>query len=98
MCVARKVDIQDWDKLLDEVTLAYNNAINKSSGFSPFEMMFGNQPTLPIDRATGIPLISEDGQSDLIRMNGNLNRAEASEKYRAKQLPNSTHNWGTRYY
>ena len=58
MCVDRKVDIHDWDKLLDEATLAYNNAVNKSSGFSPFEMMFGNQPILPIDRATGIPLIS----------------------------------------
>ena len=64
--------------------------MNKSSGFSPFEMMFGNQPTLPIDQATGIPIISEEGHSDLIRMNGDLNRAEASEKYRAKQLPNST--------
>ena len=90
MCVDRKVDIHDWDKLLDEATLAYNNAVNKSSGFSPFEMMFSNQPTLPIDRVTGIPLISEDGHSDLIRMNGDLNRAEASKKYRAKQLPNTT--------
>ena len=33
MCQSRSVPITDWDILFDEATLAYNNTVNKSTGF-----------------------------------------------------------------
>ena len=50
MCQARSVPVEDWDLLLDEATLAYNNTVNKSRGFSPFRRLFGRRAILPIDR------------------------------------------------
>ena len=40
---------QNWKAHLKTLTFAYNSTINKSTGFSPFFLMFGREPTLPID-------------------------------------------------
>jgi len=38
-----------WDECLDACTFAYNTAEHESTKFSPFELMFGRKPLLPVD-------------------------------------------------
>lgn len=38
-----------WDEFLDTCVYAYNTSAHESSGFSPFELMFGRKAILPID-------------------------------------------------
>lgn len=38
-----------WDEKLSEVVYAYNTAIQESTKYSPFEVMFGRKAKLPID-------------------------------------------------
>ena len=39
----------NWDVQLNRLTYAYNTAIHKTTGFTPFELMFGRMAKLPID-------------------------------------------------
>lgn len=42
-------DQDDWDQLLDPILFAYRTSIQSSSKFSPFFLMYGRRPRLPID-------------------------------------------------
>ena len=39
----------DWDTKLDKLSFAYNTAVHAMKKLSPFELMFGRIPKLPID-------------------------------------------------
>ena len=52
----------DWDTKLDELSFAYNTAVHAVTKFSPFEMMFGRIPKLPID------LVYDQTDSDELRV------------------------------
>lgn len=41
----------DWDDYLDMLELGFNSAVQASTGKSPYEMLYGMQPRLPIDVA-----------------------------------------------
>src|SRR4051812_30294515 len=41
--------IRQWDLLLPQVEFAYNNSINRTTGCSPFEIVYGVMPTTPLD-------------------------------------------------
>ena len=45
-----------WRDFVKPLTHAYNCTRNDVTGFSPYELMFGRQPRLPIDIAFGLPL------------------------------------------
>ena len=38
---------QDWDEYVHITTFAFNTAIHSSIGYSPYEILFGQKPTLP---------------------------------------------------
>lgn len=39
----------NWDDYIDPVVFAYNTSKHKTTQFSPFELLFGRSPQLPID-------------------------------------------------
>ncbi|CAF3126930.1 unnamed protein product [Rotaria sp. Silwood2] len=50
----------DWDQQLPFVTFNYNTTIHTTSGFIPFEMMYGRLPILPFDQQDPIVKLTQD--------------------------------------
>ncbi len=43
-------DQQNWDDVLPIVTYSYNSGIRTATGFSPYQMTFGREPLMPIEK------------------------------------------------
>ena len=56
---------RDWRSQLPKLSFAYNSTSNKTTGFSPFFLMFGRESRLPIDE-----IFQDVGESGKLR-NGN---------------------------
>ena len=41
--------VSNWDQILPMAEFAYNSSVNRSTGYSPFEAVTGNNPRKPID-------------------------------------------------
>ena len=44
--------IKTWDSKLPQAEFAHNHALNQSSGFSPFQVVYGLLPRVPLDFTT----------------------------------------------
>lgn len=53
-------DKSQWRNFVKPLVHAYNCTKNDVTGFTPYELMFGRQPRLPVDLAFGLPL--KDGE------------------------------------
>ncbi len=53
---------KDWSRHVAKLAFAYNSMVNKSTGYSPFYLLFGRESRLPIDYIFGINL-DDDGTS-----------------------------------
>ena len=42
-------DQENWDLGLAQLCFAYNTSVHETTGLTPFEVMFGRNPTIPID-------------------------------------------------
>ncbi|CAF0786226.1 unnamed protein product [Adineta steineri] len=47
-------DLSDWDEFLGAVTYAYNTGIQSTTKYSPFQLMFGRRPVLPLDHTSAV--------------------------------------------
>lgn len=76
-------DQKDWPWSLPSVLFAYNTSVNKSTKFSPFELVYGRQATLPLDVATSEPESeTQDNRLNKIkewreRANNNIREAQS---------------------
>ncbi|XP_043960345.1 uncharacterized protein LOC122824149 [Gambusia affinis] len=59
-----------WKDFVKPLVHAYNCTKNDVTGFSPYELMFGRQPRLPIDVAFGLPLEEDATTSHLQYVQG----------------------------
>jgi hypothetical protein len=58
-----------WDEFVNGVSWAYNSSLNPQTGFSPYYLMFGREPRLPVDVFEGS---LNDIQHDLVQYQTNL--------------------------
>lgn len=68
------VSHDDWDTALPYVLFAYRTAVQESINDSPFFMMFGRNPRLPVDFAFGMHALSKSEEDvaigDLLKTDG----------------------------
>lgn len=56
-----------WDELLQYATFAYNITVNTTTGYSPFELVYGRRVTLPDSLKRKSPIYNYDNYSNLIK-------------------------------
>ena len=69
----------DWDKHLPIIEAAYNNAVNASTGFTPFFLNYGFHPRMPGDLRTELQdCATPAAASFLSQLHDDLQKAKAS--------------------
>ena len=69
---------KDWKKFIPPLVYAYNSTCHDSSGFSPYFLLFGREPRLPIDAHFGTLLPSASSSSKVSyvgKLRSRLNQA-----------------------
>ncbi|KZR98113.1 Uncharacterized protein APZ42_006617 [Daphnia magna] len=84
-------DQRDWDRTLQYVCFAYNTARQESMGYSPFFLLYGREPRLPIDLeldADPNPLLTEEdaAMSYADRLQADLTEAKEIVKTRMQKV------------
>ena len=52
---------KEWQEWVSAMTHAYNCTVSKTTGYSPYFLMYGREPQLPIDREFNLPNVREQG-------------------------------------
>ena len=56
-----------WDLHVDQAVFAYNTSRHESTGFSPYELVFGRVARMPVEIDLGVPLRDPRSQSDYVQ-------------------------------
>ena len=81
----------DWDQWLDQAVFAYNTSVHESTGFSPYEIVFGHPARMPIEVELGVPLYNPLNHSEYSQslrkaiQNANALARQQLEKARKQQ-------------
>ena len=57
----------DWDNWVSLAVYAYNTSSHESTGYSPYEMVFGRDPRTPLEVDLGLPLKHPCSQSEYVK-------------------------------
>ena len=63
------IDQSNWATLLPFVQLAHNTSFSATMHETPFFLMFGRQPRLPVDIILGIPHVGRTADTDELAQN-----------------------------
>lgn len=77
-------DKQHWRDFVKPLTHAYNCTRNDTTGYSPYELMFGRQPKLPIDLVLGTHAGGKNHQTHSEYVKGLRQRLQESYSVAAK--------------
>ena len=55
-------DHKDWDRYLPHLVFAYNSSVHSTTGYTPFYLLHGFEPELPLDAALNLPSDSINNQ------------------------------------
>ena len=72
---------RSWPKYLPELVFAYNSTKHSSTGFSPFYLMFGRQPYIPVDFLLRTNMLKNTDSNWLL-----LHQSRLKEAYRLAQI------------
>lgn len=77
----------DWDQFLPYVLFAYNSSAHETTGYSPFFLLYGHEPTLPIDACLHLrPGEAKSPSNDeVVRRWEDARRLVAEREVRAKE-------------
>lgn len=54
--------VKEWPNVIDGVLFAIRSTKQRSTGFSPFVMLYNRQPVLPLDVNRVFPALSEEAE------------------------------------
>lgn len=77
-------DKSHWKDFVKPLVHAYNCTKSEVTGFSPYELMFGRQPRLPVDLAFSLPVKEEQQKSHSQYVKNLRSRLEESYKIAAR--------------
>ncbi len=60
-------DQQTWDDVLPIVTYSYNSGIRSATGFAPYQMVFGREPRMPIEKFIVPRNVELSGESEIVK-------------------------------
>ena len=78
------IDQSNWATLLPFVQLAHNTSFSATMHETPFFLMFGRQPRLPVDTILGIPHVGRTADTEELALNTRDNLQIAFELARRK--------------
>ncbi len=86
-----------WCDFVKPLVHAYNCTRNEVTGFTPYELMFGRQPRLPVDLAFGLPVQGSQQTSHAEYVRNLKSRLEDSYKIAIKNAAKIAHKNKMRY-
>lgn len=86
-----------WRDFVRPLVHAYNCTKNDVTGFTPYELMFGRQPRLPVDLAFGLPLHGKQHTSHSEYVQNLKSRLEESYKLAMSNAAKTAHKNKTRF-
>lgn len=90
-------DKSHWKDFVKPLVHAYNCTRSEVTGFTPYELMFGRQPRLPVDLAFGLPVKEEQQKSHSQYVKHLKSRLEESYKIATRSAAKVTEKNKTRF-